>query len=1052
MHEYVQYPEGQIKGTFCQTQEAAMFLPISCRRILSILCLLLVITTLSPLSLQATGEPAQGADIVFLIDQSGSMRISDPLGLRFDGLQYATEWLGRTILEYDPEHQYSFRVAVIDFGTYARQVLDPIEIAPTSEETWQDVSVFLQKRLAAENRRELGTTELVPAFGKAAEVFAAWGDATPDRQRIMILLTDGLPYPDPESAMQRLQAYYTTNFPYPDYQLYVIGLSSAESPWPLFADDWSNLSNNQAQAVENRRLLGAHFQRVLGQVGESLGIQGEQVTECGMVAVAPYLDLVRFTIHNPDPAAPVKIYDTSNQLINVSDSGDIIQIGNQMVEVRGHDTPIEAITIYNPSPGYWRVECPASVEGRPAIFVRQVSAHSQIEMPGQRLALGVPYAITFRLFDHSGKPLAQDNDPRYALDVRLSAVAPEQTDTRPDDVILRYDSTTLTYQGTMTPMASGEWTYRLGARSAAPDGSDRIVADFISPSTLVSRPQASISLGPGRVWQLMPVSLTLTLADAEGRPFVKTTEILNALMAEATVLDGSQTITVPLQSTDSGLYVGAFVPYASGDHTAQGRLYMLDPSRTQPVLIAEGPSSTQFNVEPVALKPGLEPALLTQLVPATVRLDLPAEQADALNILKEPASWVVHMDGLGPLDPEITRSAATESGVSLEFTPKSVGEFRPELTLTVHRAGQPEPASAIRPDLGSVRISPPQVITSTVDAETEEATCVLSAKLLDAAGQLFARTMDQNYNLVVTARDASKPDTPEIALELDDDGFHRSITPPTSGRPYLLKVEAQKDDERIQIVDDIALAVPACSLFAPGGVNRAWIVVIAVISVLLLTLIVLGILLLLKRRSQPDPDKEKNSETSGHIVLQRPKGTDMAYYDLAKSDLVRQVWDPVEVMINGQKVTCPVGCIKISQNIMESRGETTARKIGANVTVFYEGGFNVFNGPRWIDDTVHLELKDQWWITFRLPLRKTPIRPAPEAEGPRQPPGDSIPGGVVSDSPSKPRPISDSVLPKHRTEPDAPTSPAAGATTPRRQGTSSLPRPDSEDLIARKGE
>ncbi len=1032
-----------------------MFSLIFHRRISLIICLALTVVVLNPLSSKAADEPVNGADIVFLVDQSESMKDNDPLGLRFYGLQYAIEWLGRSILEYDSGHQYSFRVAVVDFGTYASQVLDPIEIAPRSEENWRDASDFLQKRLGAENRQEMGTTEIIPPFEKAAEIFAAWGSLSFDRQRIMILLTDGQPYPDSNLAMQSLEEYYTTAFPNPDYQLHVIGLSSANSPWPLFADRWDVLSHGQAQAVENRRLLGTHFQRILGQIGESLGIQAEQVTKCGMIPVAPYLDLVRFTVHNPEPSTPVKIFDASNQLVNDSATEDIAQFGDQVVEVRGHETPIEAITIYNPSPGNWRVECTPSTEGQPAIFVRQVSATSKPVMPRERLALDVPYAVTFHLEDHFGNYLAQDNDPYYALDVRLSAVASEEIDDRPDDVILRYDNTTQMYQGVLTPKSAGEWTYRLVARSATPDGSDRIVADITEPSVWVSHLQTVISLAPGRVGQLIPASLTLTLADAEGRPFVKTNEIFNTLEAEAIIMDGSQTITVPLKPADSGLYVGSFTPYASGVRTAQGRLYMLDPTSPRPILVAEGPTITQFTVEPVIFTPTLQPDLLTQLVPATIQLSLPIEQADALIPFRDVDLWIAQINGLGSYSTDITTSMPANGDLVLGFIPKSAGEFDPELILTRRHVGESKSIGTIHQELGSVRISPPQVITSTNESATESAkTCVLSARILDAAGQLFAMTMDQDYDLIVTAHDVSQPDMPVIPLVLDENGVHRSTISPTNGKRYLLKVEAQMNNETILLADGITLAAPTCGLVALVDDNRAWIAGIAALSIALLFLIALGVLLWRRRRSQPSLEGDSNPDTQGYVVLERPKGTLMASWNLSNHERVFQVWDPVEVIVDGKKVTCPVVRVEIQQSRNESIGETQTGKVGAHVTVFYKDRFDIFSGSRWIDESIDpLELKDGWWIAFRrLPGEPlTPLTPPPSGgEDNLSDPSPSVPPpGSSRIMPSRPRPDSDSLRPTRPTSADAPAASKSGqgAAAPSiSTSTPDHPRPDSEDL------
>lgn len=1062
-----------------------MITPFLCHKALALLCLIVLLLSPLPTPVLAEGAATQGADIVFLIDQSGSMQTSDPLGLRYSGLQYAVEWLGRTLLEYDPLHQKSFRVAVVDFGTYAKQVLDPIEIAPTSEDNWRDVSSFIEKRLAPENRQGLGTTEMIPAFEKANEVFSTWGAPVSERQRILILLTDGLPFPDPATAMQRVEAMYQATFPHPTYQLHVIGLSSPDSPWSLFANRWSALSHNQARAVENRRLLGTHFQRILGQVAQSLGIQGEQEVQCGMVAVSPYLDLMRITVHNPDPSVPVNVYDAENRLVNAAVVDGITQSDSQLIEVQGHGTAIEAITAFDPRPGNWRVECPSSGEARPSLFVRQVAAHSQVEMPGQHLALGVPYAVTFRIFDHAGKPLPPEKDPRYALDVRLSAAASEQTDDQTENVVLRFDSTSQAYQGTITPTKAGEWSHRLVARSATPDGREQIVADTTTPSVQVVQPQAVVSLPAGQVGQLQPVSLTLTLQDNAGYPFFKTTEILSALKAEATIVAATQTVTVPLTASDSGLFNGSFVPFASGDHDVQGHVYLLDPTQPQPREITDGSSTTRFVVQPVELESRIEPRLLTQLVPATIHLNSPADQVGILAPFQDLSLWTAQIAGLGSSDVDISKSMPTEDEIVLNLTPKIAGEFRPELSLSLMRPGASEPAGLIRQVLTPARVTPPQVITQTVEPETESTDCVLSAKLLDAAEQPFAEMMDPSYTLTVVAKGAPGSDTPDIPLELSADGIHRSTIKPSKNVSYFLTVEAQRNDETIQLVDGISLLSPECGVFA--GTNRSWMVPLLAIAALLILLIALGIALWIRRRSQPDTDAV-NNDAYGWVVLERPKGTPIVEHDLSETKRISQTWAPSDVTSAGKPMICPVGKVEIKQSIQESKGEGRTGTVGAHVQVFLQDGLDALDGEHWVDQGIGWELKDHWWITFRLKgmappapvpvpspsgridtpsVRSISVRPRPATDTARPSSGDfeitsseqtagkasavsstrdlvSAQSQVNSEaSQSAPEPIVDT-----STAPTADQKPAQSSAAARG---SRRPRPSSDDLTAKRG-
>ena len=90
-----------------------------------------------------------GLDVVFLIDQSGSMGgpeagctictyANDPLGLRFAAPEFAIELLGDDLLQGQIARQtpVDVQVGIVSFGSTAQISLGPALIQATTEEEW----------------------------------------------------------------------------------------------------------------------------------------------------------------------------------------------------------------------------------------------------------------------------------------------------------------------------------------------------------------------------------------------------------------------------------------------------------------------------------------------------------------------------------------------------------------------------------------------------------------------------------------------------------------------------------------------------------------------------------------------------------------------------------------------------------------------------------------------------------------------------------------------------------------------------------------------------
>ena len=297
----------------------------------TLLALAIASIVITPFAI-AQEVPYTGADIVFIVDQSGSMGgkeygsnehplPNDANKLRFEGPPWAAEWMGRRLLEDDPEHHFTFRMGVVYFGDRAEvanfgQEDTPLwvaAIAPTSEEDWTSSLQNITRSLSSDlwKGRNLGNTNFYGAFAEARELFAQMEQQdSSQRIKAIILITDGWPVVftadgqqvSVASHMNRVIDYIEEEFPYPDYQVHVLGLNDSDTAyWPITEPYWQQASHGQALKTQGNRKFFADVQAMLNQIIQPLHLGIDDIPiQCGPNFIPPYLDLVRFTFHKVD--------------------------------------------------------------------------------------------------------------------------------------------------------------------------------------------------------------------------------------------------------------------------------------------------------------------------------------------------------------------------------------------------------------------------------------------------------------------------------------------------------------------------------------------------------------------------------------------------------------------------------------------------------------------------------------------------------------------------------------------------------------------------------
>lgn len=560
-----------------------------------------------------------GLDIVFVVDQSGSMggipgvEPSDPFGLRFESPWYATYWLGEDRLLVHPNVDY--RIAVVQFGTNAETwnfgtSANPVywqEIAPDTRDGWQPVydalANDLRSEMPATYQRNLGLTDILKGMQRAEDLFAALPEPAGERQRVIVLLTDGDPVRDSRfiqdddekiSLMQEIEAFSVSAFPEPDYRIYVVGMNSGVNYWRLTGPYWERITNDpctnescpepeldRAGLIASNDDVGKRFQEILQDLTgalptpEGVNVIDQQVIP-GALAVPPYLESISFTYFKTDPV---------EQLVLTDPVGDV-DLNRPGTTIEGQGGPIEVVRIASPEPGQWFV---ATDPPGPDVDItmRQIFAQSRLDTPRGVQGQYIPLTVQYALLNEVGGPLPSYADPRFRLMVEAQIEAGGQT-----WPIMLTDQGNNIYQAEFVPLVTGQHTIFVYAASQDLDGNPVIVFDgeigefAVSPANLVA-----LNV-PTQVQQYDQAAFVFELQDARGFPLPSSTP----LEAEINI-EGAETTTIALTAQPDGTYLGTFSPQVAGNYSAAVVAKITDPINGNEYTVANEPVG-QFAVSP----------------------------------------------------------------------------------------------------------------------------------------------------------------------------------------------------------------------------------------------------------------------------------------------------------------------------------------------------------------------------------------------------------------------------------------------------------------------
>jgi len=446
-----------------------------------------------------------GLDIIFIIDQSGSMSgknnapPNDPTGQRFYAPRYALDWLANNRLGLCPKAIH--RMAVISFGDDATIDLPLTPIIPNSQDDWDRIRGGLEERIKPE---DMGATNPLRAF---EEAYAIIKSSEPlgelPRKRAVIMLTDGSPcvgslgcgieadtmnhdaynasflrfvqknfeFSDAvrkrDDAIKRAELIYGSleNIP-PDERnnlvdenpvpsidletstyIYIVAMNNDKMYSVRDGNLFTQIATGFGGELLNLKQNQTEIPRVFNQIMSGLAGVTPQLLSCGNLAVQPYLAGAVLDVYKVGEDISVNI--TLNGRSLTKGAGDTDFFG--VVDYTSFGA-IEHYRFSKPQAGLWKVDA-SNCDGIEASFIPFAANVSKIEpsgiipqydLDGQTSDPRYPYHLRYQIFDAANPDIVLEQNEIYPIDINVTISDPagKQFTTKLNFVDSKWKSTT----------------------------------------------------------------------------------------------------------------------------------------------------------------------------------------------------------------------------------------------------------------------------------------------------------------------------------------------------------------------------------------------------------------------------------------------------------------------------------------------------------------------------------------------------------------------------------------------------------------------------------
>jgi len=354
----------------------------------------------------ATIEVPSPIDVFLLIDQSGSMKQTDPEGARLEASKYLVGFLAAERTEV-----FDHRLGVIHFGTTA-PADKMLPLTPLVEANLKSIKEKLVPL-------DLGDTSFIAALQRAAQGFQGVRRETeaPKRQQAIVIFTDGEP-DDPrklskEAYFREIQDFVSKELA--ETAIYVVAIDAKGSYWPKDRRYWERIASGGTYRLErmDEKELEKVFTGILLKLLKRVEIKWDNVPAEGLdVEVEPYLERITFSILKENPEVRLTIRRANGQTLTQKDP-DVRYFPGRRSEI---------FSVADPSPGRWKYEIEKG-RGKVEVGKAVIPIEVRLRSPSSPHPQGKPMRVAATFLKRDGTPVKEH--PAYRLWLGAKLITPD---------------------------------------------------------------------------------------------------------------------------------------------------------------------------------------------------------------------------------------------------------------------------------------------------------------------------------------------------------------------------------------------------------------------------------------------------------------------------------------------------------------------------------------------------------------------------------------------------------------------------------------------------